>query len=192
MVLTVDRAEDEFDSAIGRNAEDLRLVPSVEFSPFALVSGSAAIGIQRRVFYVGSSRRRFTDPVARVDLAATLAERTRASFSATSQLEYSYLQELANYLQTGFNVGLEQAMGPQWTVSGNVGRYRLNYRQLIPVPGNEVPDETALTSGGEIRYRIGKARIGARVDYRKRKSDEPTVNRGYERLRVGLVMSYGF
>jgi hypothetical protein len=222
ILLTADRTTADFDTHSERNAVDVRFMPSVEFSPLAAISGRAAFGVQRRRFDTpGQGRDTFTGTVATVDLNSTILERTRLGVTVRRQLQYSYLEEVADYLESGFDFNLYQNVGNAWEVGGNVGRYRLNYREasvsaaatappivvdtapggiVIAAPADaaaaaatrELPDETVLSSGAELRYRFGRARLGLRVDVRTRTSDEPAISRGYNRYRVGRSFSYGF
>ena len=49
------RGRARFDSATDRDSEEMQITPSVEFSPFAIVSGRASVGILKRTFNGGGS-----------------------------------------------------------------------------------------------------------------------------------------
>ena len=160
--LTAERQRTVFDSADNRDAEDLRIMPSVEFSPFAMVNGRAAFGVQKRRFSQATDgQSSFTGTVALVDLDYTALERTRVSFFARRTLQFSYIAGLADYLESGLGGSLAQLLGDRWEVSGDVGRYRLDYRQAVATAGataTAVPNETVLMTGADLRWR----RTGAR------------------------------
>ena len=77
---------------------------------------------------------------------------------------------------------------------GSLGRARLIYGQSAPagVVATRTPDETVLTYTVNLGYNVGRIRIGGYVDHNQRDEDEPTLLRGYRRLRVGSSATYVF
>jgi hypothetical protein len=185
-----------FDTAVDRNSEEFRITPIAEFSPFALVSGRAAIGYYKRTFHaVGLQPGSETSGTnVSLDLTYTLLGRTRFTVAASRRQEFSYLATLYNYGEVGINGSVTQRLGESWDVIGSLGRARLIYGQSAPagVVATRTPDETVLTYAVNLGYNVGRIRIGGYVDHNQRDEDEPTRLRGYRRLRVGSSATYVF
>jgi hypothetical protein len=185
------RTRTRFDTAVDRNSEELRITPSVEFSPLALVSGRAAVGFYRRTFAGTGSQS--TGPSALVDLSYTLLGRTRFTVGTSRKLEYSYLVGLRDYVEAGYSGSVTQRLGDAWDVVGRASRTRVSYRQAADaVLSAQIPDETVLSFGANLGYNIRRTRIGLYVEHDRRDTDLPTQFRGYRRLRLGSSATYVF
>jgi hypothetical protein len=189
------RERDRFDFTSDRNADNLVVTSGVTLNPRALISGSASIGIQTRRFLSGDARD-FTGTILSTNLTYALLGRTRFIVAARRQLEYSYLVGQPDYVTTGATLTVMERLGDAWDVGGSVGRDRLAYRGAEP-PSNAAaifnfPDETVIMSSGDIAYNLGRTRVGFYVEHRERQTDEPTVFRGYQRLRIGSTVTYAF
>jgi hypothetical protein len=185
-----ERGRDRFAFGSGRDSNNLWINSGITFAPRALISGHASVGVQRRTFLGGTSPE-FTGPVASADLTYTLLGRTRFTVSAARQLEYSYIY--SDYVMGGVSLSVAQRFGDSWEVGGSIGRSRLNYRQIASPAGTlDFSDETVLTFGGDVGYMLGHTRLGFYVDHRQRQVDEPTIFRGYQRLRIGSSVAYTF
>jgi hypothetical protein len=182
-----------FDSALDRDSEDLQVWPSIGFSPFAIVSGHAAIGLLKRTFATGGSA--FTGSNGFVDLNYVLLGRTRFTIAGSRRLEYSYLVGVRDYVSTGATVTVTQRLGDAWDVGGTFGRTRLSYRQQTvadPLAPSPVPDETVLNSEVDVGYNLKHARVGFYASETQRGTDLPAQFRGYQRYRVGATVTYAF
>jgi hypothetical protein len=192
-----ERQRDRFDFAGDRNSDIVRIAPTVEFNPLALVSGRASIGFQRRRF-LGGGLPDFNGTVALADLSYTLLGRTRFTLAAHRSLEYSYLVGQHDYLVSELTGSVTQRLGDSWDLGGLLGRGRLTYRAArVPIGPTVpaiplIPNETVLTYGADIGYTLGRARIGFNVEHRARDTDEATLFRGFERLRIGSNLTYTF
>ncbi len=187
LFVNIEQHRDQFVSSPERNSSSLRIEPSVEFKPLALVSGRAAVGFRRRTFSeVGT--RTFKGTVASVDLHYTLLGRTLFTVGARRDLEYSYLNQ--DYLYAGYTLAVTHRLGESWDVGGSVGRFRLRY--LINVLQGADSNETTMNSGLTFGYKIGPpARVGFYITQDTRTS-EVARRYGYDRLRVGSSVSYNF
>jgi hypothetical protein len=187
------RLRDRFVSTPDRDSDSVRVAPSVEFSPRALISGRASIGFQRRKFLTGTTQE-FNGTVANVDLTYTLRGSTQFAVGVNRQLEYSYLVGQSDYLVSGFTTSVTHRFGDSWDLGGSFGRSRLSYSQeATPLAQARVfPDETYLSSGGEVGYNIRNARVGFHVEHRQREADVSTPGRGYQRILMGFVVTYKF
>jgi Putative beta-barrel porin 2 len=178
---------DRFHFISDRDSDTYRIAPSVEFKPFALVTGHASVGFQRRNFIHGATPS-FNGTVVDADLSYVLLGRTRLNFSARRALEYSYVTVLSDYLENSTNVRVTHSIGNAWELDASAGRGRLSYRQDITA----FPDETMYMWSAEIGYRLGRSRIGVRAEHRQRSADEPTIFGGYRRFRAGSTLTYFF
>ena len=158
------------------------------------MSGRAAIGyykhISRRWSAAGSEA---SGTNVRV-LIPHSSRTSRFTVGASRRLEYSYLASLYNYVEAGINLSVTQRLGESWDVVGRLGRARLIYGQSAPAGLAVVrfPDETVFTYGVDLGYNVGRIRIGGYVDHNQRDEDEPTLLRGFRRLRVGSSATYVF
>ena len=180
----------DFQAAAERNSDGLRLTSVVEFQPLALISGRAQVGIRKRSF-VDARVPTFRGTVARIDLAYTLLGRTRFAVAAIRDLSYSYRADQRDYLQTGVELSVTQRLGNAWDMGARVGRFGLVYDLGNPDRISRSPQERVLIYGVDVGYRIERTRIGFRVDRQTRTSDF-SVGRGYEDMRIGTSVSYGF
>jgi len=89
--VNVEQERDRFEFSAVRNSDSLRISPSVEFKPLAVVSGHATFGF-RRVRFLDGDQPEFKSTVASVDLQYTLRGHTQIGFRAERDLEYSYLE----------------------------------------------------------------------------------------------------
>jgi len=193
LVVDVTRDRAKFDTSTIRNSDEVRIVPAVEFSPFALVTGHAAIAIFKRSFTNG------TEPAvgtaALVDLSYVLLGRTRFNFGVNRRLEYSYLPGMQDYILEGETLSVTQRLGESWDVGGVLGTSRISYRELTLANGAlspPIPDETVLSYEIDLGYKVGRARVGFYFEHRQRTSDLAAPNRGYERVRTGSTVTYAF
>jgi hypothetical protein len=189
-----ERSGDRFDVARDRDSNNRRVDVKVLFNPRALISGSASYGVQSHKV-LGGLAPNFSGSVAAADLSYALLGRTRFTVIAVRALEYSYLDD-TDYLRGGVNLIVTQRLGDSWDVGGSVGRDRLSYRRnsvLSNTSGfSASPDETVYGTSGNIYYNLGHTRIGVDVEYRQRLADEALAFRGYQRLRVGSIVTYAF
>jgi hypothetical protein len=188
LVVNIEQHRDDFISASERNSKSLRIEPSVEFKPLALVSGRAAVGFRKRTFLEAGTGT-FKGTVASVDLQYTLLGRTLFNVGARRDLDYSYLRP--DYLFGGYTLTVTHRLNDSWDVGGSVGRFRLSYLANESSQGED-SKETTMNTGLTLGYRIGPAaRVGFYVNQYARTSE---VARGhaYDRLRVGSSVSYDF
>jgi len=174
-----------------RDANGLRLLPGVEFNPFALVSGRAYVGY-RRLDFVSPVMPDFTGLVASIDLSYTLLGATRFAVGASRDVQYSFEARVPYYVLTGGVASISQHLFGNWDVTARAGTQRLAYQSLgstLP-PGSNWTD-TVNQFGGGIGYRLGRdLRVGLNVDQYRRRS--VFYQREYKSLRIGTSVTYGF
>jgi hypothetical protein len=192
--METERQRDRFESAGDRDSDILRVAPSVELKPLALVSGRATVGFQRRKFLTGGQPD-FNGTFAFADLSYTMLGRTRFSVAGRRSLEYSYLVGQHDYVVAEVTVSVTQRLGDSWDLGGSAGRGHLTYPNVSnPTnPGTMAfPDETVLSFGADVGYNVARARVGFHVEHRARETDRGSVGRGYERFRIGSTLTYVF
>ncbi len=172
-----------------RDADSVRLVPVIELSPFALISGRAAVGIRRFVPF-DANVPEFTGVIAALDLSYVLRGATRFSVRADRDLGFSYEPTLPYYLVNAFSVSLTQRITDTLDVAPSYGRQQLLYRRLHNSEGAAPIKNTGVTFGISISQRVQRrTRVAWNTEYSTR---ELTVgSQGYDGLRMNLTVNYG-
>ncbi len=181
---------DRFELSPQRNSKNIWILPSVEFKPFALISGRASYGF-RQVTFSDPRQPTFKSSIATVDLQYSLRNRTQFSVGVRRDLEYSYLLIQTDYLATELATAVSQRLGERWDLVAGVSRYGLSYRRRDPTSVfSDLPTETIISVRGGIGYYFGRNR--AAVDVEQWSRDADVVGRGYGRTRVMSSFSYAF
>jgi hypothetical protein len=187
----MEQGRDRFEFSPERNSDSIRIGPSVEFKPLALVSGRAAIGFRTTTFR-DAGQPDYKGTTASVDLQYSFRGRTQFTIVAQRDLEYSYLFSQRDYVLTGLTASVTQRVGDSWDVRGTVGRHRLTYRRPELRTGAQEPTGESFPSYGiNLGYYIGRHRVGFDVQHQSRESDVDD-GRGYERLRISSSVTYMF
>jgi hypothetical protein len=189
ITLTAAAQEDRFVYERERNADILRVVPGVEFSPFALISGRATLGFQR--FNVLDPRiKDFTGVVASAELGYTLLGVTRFAFRAARDVQYSYALEYPYYVTTGYGLTITQAIAGPFDVQATGDIQRLRYEGISGDASTFAGRvDRGLSYGGGIGYRLGRlGRLGFNVASYRRTS--PFYVREFRGLRYGVSFEY--
>jgi hypothetical protein len=177
-----------------RDTDSFRVMPGVEFKPRALISGSAWVG------YRSFNPRNPIVPsqaglVSQLGLSYTLLGATTFGVSYDRDYEYSVSATPPDFVDNSVGLFVRRAVGGHFDVLGNVARHRYDYQELIipgapVVPGPRV--ETTDNVGLNLGYRLkGQTRIGFGASYWTRDSSLAEA-RGYEGLRFGTTVTYGF
>jgi len=181
--------QDRFDVSPLRNSDSLSVQPGVEFKPFALISGSAYVGI-RRFRALDPSVPNYTGPTASVILNYTAADMTRVSVNVQRDLAYSYEVDQPYYLSTGADLSVTQMLGPNWDVVVRGGRTRLSYQNVIGVTTDLGRKDLMKSWGvGLGRHLPSGVRVGFDLDYLSRASE--VSGRGFHGFRLGGTVTYG-
>jgi hypothetical protein len=185
---------DRFVSALDRNSDSLVVIPSIEFKPFALVSGRASFGYQRRKVLSGSAPD-FNGTTALVDLTYTFRGRTRFDVGASRALEYSFLVERLDYVQTRLNGSVTQRIGDWWDVGASMGRARLTYLEQSTRTNQGLANfapQTYFSYGLGLGFTVSRTRVGIFLDNGERQANLAEQDRGYRRRRIGSTLTYAF
>lgn len=184
-------SRDRFDSSAQRDNSSFRMMPGVEFDPFALITGTARVGY-RQINMTAPTIPDFSGLVADVNLQYVLLGRTRFSVAVQRDIQYSYDIKVPYYLLTGVMASVRQELGMGWDIEARASNQRLEYRQARSGAGESVPGpvDRVQSYGAGIGYRVSQgSRIGANVDYYQRRSD---YQRAYHTIRWGVTTTYEF
>jgi hypothetical protein len=193
VAVAVERLRDRFGPGSNRDTDSFVVLPSVQFNPRAVISGSAEIGV-RSLTFLSPGVPDFTGPVARVNLSYVLLGSTRFTLEARRDLEYSYIAR--NYVLLDGTLFVTHRLRESWEIGGSVNRGRNSYSRTTVSSNIEplLPDEavTGVTAG--VGYTSGKMRIGLEFERRWRTNDQPVGYpfRSYRRTRIGPTFSYVF
>jgi hypothetical protein len=195
LIASVEAQIDRFEFASFRDSDSLRIAPTFEFAPSALIRGSASVGF-RRFEPANQLIEPYSGVVAAVDLTYTLRGTSRLQALVQRDVTYSYLVSTPYYLSTNFSGSFTQRITPVWEASAQAGTQRLDYAAIVlPDRQPEGADDARLdhvrTFGAGLGYVLGpSATIRVNADYYIRKS----LREGheYEGLRVGTSVAYGF
>ena len=188
VAVTVSRERSRFDYSPDRNSQTLRVTPTITFSPLAMLQGSASLGYRR--FTTESPQvPAYSGFVANVTLATTVRERHRIDGNFSRDLQYSYEQDVAEYVETGLTVGWG------WQIAGpldshlSAGRSRLHYRSPTLTDGRT--DDIAHNYGVSLGWRLREhLRAALNGDWRGRAS-ERSFDRTYDNRRIYATLTWG-
>jgi hypothetical protein len=188
--ITASSQWDRFETASERDARTIRVTPSFEFAPSALISGRLSFGYTsfEPEEPTVESFRGFT-------LLANLAwagPTTKLEGTYERDVRYSYELLQPYYLTNGGRLTATQIIAGPFDVQGTVGRQSLAYRNFEPLTDAfEGRTDTVVTWGGGVGFRLGDtARLGLNFDQTDRDSVLP--GRRYDRQRIFGTVTYGF
>jgi hypothetical protein len=182
--------QERFDFSPLRDSDTTRFDVSLNFEPFALISGSAKFGI-RDFRPLSSDVPGYTGFTTAVNLAYTALGSTRLTLGLLRDVQYSYDVNQPYYLLTGFTTGVGQQLYGPVDVEFRLGLDRLAYadREGADVAVTDRVDRVR-NYGGGVGYRLGQdLRLGFNVDRSTRDSELPEHQ--YNGLRYGFTMTYG-
>jgi Putative beta-barrel porin 2 len=187
LVVNSDAIQDRFEFAKNRNADSLRFMPGFEFKPFALISGSVAVGF-RHFNGLNEELPDYNGVVASVN-ARYARTATLVRLRLDRDLNFSYQDATPYYTANSAELELTQRLTQTWDVVGKGVLQELAYRQLRPLP-TVGSTETGRGAGFGVGYWVGQTlRLSVEAMYSARRSGETA--RQYDGLRVGASVSYG-
>jgi hypothetical protein len=182
--------QERFDASPLRDSDSTRFDVSLTFDPFALISGSATIGV-RDFKPLSPDLPGYTGSTASANLSYTALGSTKLVVGINRDVQYSFDVNQPYYLQTGINGSMAQQIYGPLDVEFRIGAGRLAYadREGASVAAVDRVDRVR-TYGGGTGYRLGRdVRVGFNIDHTERQSELP--QRQYEGLRYGLTLTYG-
>jgi hypothetical protein len=182
------KEEQRFDDAPERDADSIRIAPTLTFSPLGLVTGSASVGY-RRFNGLDASLPDYSGVVASGNVGILFYDRYKLDTTFTHDIRYSYERALPYYIISGLRATLSLRTYGPLDVRALGGRESMDYRTIgaLASPGKDV---LALYGGG-IGYRLGtRARVAMDVE-RSHRSSERADSREYRNNRVLALFSWG-
>ncbi len=177
-----------FDAATFRDNESWLFLPTFDFSPDALLSGQAQVGY-RSLTAASADVPDFRGVVANVSLRYSPLPSTSVGFGGSRDITYSFEEDAAYYVLSGFNASFTQRIVGAFEAGGQVRFGWLDYRAI---EGRSLPrQDMVLVYGVGAGYRLGDmARVGVDVEQAERQSDLP--DRAYHGTRILGSVRYGF
>jgi hypothetical protein len=177
-----------FDHAPARDADSLRITPTVTFSPLGQITGTGSIGY-RRFNGLDPSLPDFTGLVSAGSIGLLLGGKYKLETSFTRDVRYSYEEGLPYYVLTGGRATLAVQTVAALDLRVTGGRESMNYRALAgePAPGL---DRVTLYGAG-FGYRIAeRIRLVVDVEFWHRASERDEA-REYRNKRIVTSVNWG-
>ena len=198
IVARVERSQDEFRYSPRRNTATVRVMPGIELSPRALISGSAYVGFRRFTPADEAALPEYAGLVSELGLSHTIAGATTVGVSFDRDVHYSFEPTQPYYVSNSVGAAVRRALGRRFDVLVSADRHTYSYRDVrTGLPGVfQAPIEPRLDTtwnyAGSLGYRLGRSnRVGLGVSYWQRESTTAAF-REYDGLRVGTTVTYGF
>lgn len=189
LVLT-EVSHDRFLYAGFRNSDSVRILPGVEFTPRALISGKATVGL-RRFHALSPTVPSFTGLVASLNLGYTLLGATRFSMQADRDVSYSYERAQPYYLVNGLGFSVRRQLFGDYDAIISGSKYQYSYRTDSMQVAPAALAETTTNYSLDVGHRLGTtSRLGLAVSKWSRHSGLG-ADRNYEGWRYGLSFTYG-
>ena len=171
-----------------RNADSLRIGPSLTFSPLGLLTGNAAVGY-RRFDGKDVALPDFSGLVASGSLSLVLGGRYKFDVGFNRDVAYSYEPGVPYYILSGGRATLATQVVGGLDVRVSGGREVMRYRAL---GGAESPGQDTLAFyGGGFGYRIAnRLQFSLMAEYTDRGSTR-SAERGFENNRIFATLNWG-
>ena len=177
-----------FDASPLRDSTSIRIAPTVTFSPFGLLNGSASVGVRK---FEGDSALMpaYTGILMNGTLSTVLLDRFRIDTRFTRDVQYSYEETLPFYVLTGGRVTLAAQLTDRFDVRLTAGHDRMNYRAFL---GERAPgaDKMHLYGGGVGFYIGDKTRLVLQTEFTDRASARDRA-REFSNRRIFATMTWG-
>ncbi len=184
---------DDFTRSPERNADSFALLPAVEFTPKALISGRAQVGY-RRFRTLDPTLPGYAGIVADVGLGYRFGDRTRVTLDVLRDVRYSYEPLEPYFVVNSIGGSATQQIARRFDLSVGTSRLSYSYRTfdgLGSVVARPARVDLIHTYSASVGYRLGRGtRIGFGGSLYVRDSNQP--GRSYEGLRFGTDVTYGF
>jgi len=184
----VSREEQRFDHAVERDANSIRVMPTLRFSPTGVINGSVAVGY-RRFTALDPRTPDFSGLVASASAGVTLYERHRLDVVFNRDLAFSYDRVTPYYISTGASVIWTWLFVERFDVKASAGRNGMRYEGQV-TPSAPTTDIYFTYSAGA-GYRPGRnLRLGIAGDWFRRDS-QTSAARAYENNRIYGTLTWG-
>ena len=182
------KEEQRFDYAPERDADSVRIAPTLTFSPLGLVTGSASVGY-RHFNGLNESLPDYSGFVATGNVGVLLYDHYKVDTAFIRDVRYSYERALPYYIVSGIRGTLTVRTYGPLDLRALGGRESMDYRSL---KGLSSPGADLLVSyGGGIGYRIGEyARLAVDAELSHRTS-ERDGSREFRNHRILALFTWG-
>lgn len=171
-----------------RNSNSVAVMPGFEFKPFALVAGSAYVGV-RRFNPLDDTLAQYTGLVAAVNAGYVFRVSTRIDARVMRDVVYSYNSEEPYYRLNDLGLTVTRRFPRSWELAVRGGRQSLTYTSVTGSTSSRVDSGTQIGAG--IGYYIGDTlRLGVDVN-RFRRSSPASRQRGFDATKIGASVTYG-
>jgi len=192
-VVRASTLRDRFIGSSLRDGDSRSLGAGFLLKPFALISGSAFVGV-RHFSPVSSIVPKYTGLEADGALAYLWRDRTKFAVTFTRTLDYSIELDQPYFIAVGGSGSITQAIATRWDVVASASRDTLQYQPVLrtdasgPLIGRR--DRTRSSSIGLGYHVTPEARMGFDIVYTRRLS--ALESRQYDGFRFGGSFSYAY
>jgi len=181
--------QDRFDTAALRDADSVRVMPGVEFSPDAVIVGKVALGY-RQFTPRASALAGFSGLVGSANVSYTMLNATTFGVDATRDVQYSFEPATPYYVVTSGRLTLSQRIAGPYDVIALAGQDRLQYQGLAGLPVAGRVDKTG-TIGGGVGFHVSPSLRLAVIYDRTERMSNTRDRRAYERRRLFASATFG-
>lgn len=192
----VEKEEQRFDRAPERNADSIRIAPTLTFSPLGLITGSASFGY-RHFNGLDPSLPDYSGFVSTGTVGILFYDQYKLDTTFTRDVRYSYERALPYYIVGGIRATLAAQMFGPFDARVLGGRESMSYRSFEnPAAGglqsgSSAGDDHLVLYGAGIGYRIGpRARLAVDAEFSHR-SSERDESREFRNRRLVASLTWG-
>jgi hypothetical protein len=182
------KEEQRFDHAPERNADSVRIAPTLTFSPLGLITGSASFGY-RHFNGLDESLPDYSGFVATGNVGILFYDQYKLDTTFTRDVRYSYERALPYYIVSGVRATLAVRTYGRVDLRALVGRESMDYRSLngLSSPGTDL----LVVYGGGLGCRVADhARIAVDAELSRRSSERDNA-RDFRNHRVLALFTWG-
>jgi hypothetical protein len=189
LTTAVEIQRDRFERSPERDADSLRIAPTVEFDSGAAITGRARVGY-RSFRPLSAEVDDYRGLVASAGLRYAFDDITRLYFDGGHEVKYSFDPFQPYYIESGLRVRLIQRISGPFEAVAIAERWKLRY-QRVGGQSFDGRQEDTTTLGGGVGLRLSREmELTFTIDRTRRASSDP-VGRDFERRRVLASISYG-
>ncbi len=186
--VAISREEDRFELSPLRNADSLRVAPTVTFTPLGAFSGSAFIG-WRRFDALDASIEDYSGLVAGGTVGVHIVDRYHVEAAFSRDVRYSYEAATPTYLWMAGRGTLRTDLFGGVDVRVLGGREVIAYRAVLDAAA-PAPRDSVVIYGGGVGYNVrDRLRVGVDAEHSTRSSG--LAPRGYTGNRVFASLTWG-
>jgi hypothetical protein len=189
LIAVAEILRDRFETAPERDADSLRLAPSLEFENGAAISGQARAGY--RLFRpLNPALAEYSGLVASAGLGYSFVDYTRITVDLDRDVKYSYDPVQPYYLESGLRLKVIQRIAGPFEAIAMGERWRLRHQRVGGTSFDGRREDTT-TVGAGVGFRLSREMALTFTAERTRRTSTEPVGRHYERRRMLASISYG-